>query len=218
MENRNKIAVGSSRSGEVAELLLRLKAVAINTQNPFVYSSGIVSPIYTDLRLLMSYPKERELIVNHLCSLISEACGMDDVDGVAGIATAGIPWAAWISAAISKPMVYVRDSAKEHGKGQRVEGRVVDGQRLIVIEDLVSTGASAISAAVVLREMKATVDYCFAIFTYGLPQAAKTFNEARLNLWTLTHIQELLEVARSRGYLSNEEHQAVVAWYTASIL
>ena len=206
------MAKSEDTAAEVARILLDVHAVAINTVNPYVYASGTISPIYCDLRLLMSTPRERLRIVDLLVGAISETVASEEVDVIAGVATAGISWAAWVAEALRKPMAYVRVAPKEHGKQQRIEGTVTAGQRTVVLEDLTSTGASAISTAQALREVGATADYCFSVFTYGFKRATQAFADAKIKLVTLCGISTLLEVASSRGDITREEEEAVREW------
>ena len=149
---------------KVSEILLNLNAVILRTKPPFRWVSGILSPIYTDNRLLMSYPKEREFIVNSFIKLIK--ANKIKVDGFAGTATAGIPWAAWIAQKMKKPMVFVRSESKDHGKENKVEGVIESGKNYVVVEDLISTGGSSLNTINAVREKNGIVESCFAIFTY----------------------------------------------------
>ncbi len=202
----------ASEAREVAGLLLAQGAVSINAAHPFVYASGIISPIYCDLRLLMASLQRRQRIVELLAESIQETCAKGLLDVVAGVATAGIPWAAWVADRLSKPMAYVRDAPKGHGKGQQVEGGVTPGQAAIVLEDLTSTGGSALTAAEALREVGARVDHCFSIFTYELPQTGEAFRAAGVKLVSLCGISTLLEVAMASGQIDGEGQRAVREW------
>ena len=197
---------------EVARILLDKGAVAINASQPFVYASGIISPIYCDLRLLMGCLQQRERIVELLVTRVLGACDVDALDVIAGVATAGVPWAAWVAGQMGKPLAYVREVAKGHGKGQQVEGGVAPGQMAIVVEDLTSTGGSALNAVEALRGLGARVNHCFSIFTYELPQARDAFQRAGVGLVSLCGISTLLEVAISSGQITGEEAQAVREW------
>ena len=202
----------SENAAEVANILLDVHAVAINTAHPFVYASGITSPIYCDLRLLMGFPNERTRIVELLVDAVSKTVEEAALDVIAGVATAGIHWAAWVAAVLGMPMAYVRDAPKEHGRQQRIEGGVKAGTRAVVIEDLTSTGGSAVSAALALREVGVAVGHCFSVFTYEFQQSVQAFAEAQLNLVTLCGIATLLQVAHARGDISAEEEGAVREW------
>ena len=197
---------------EVARILLDTRVILINVTNPFVFTSGTISPIYCDLRLLMGFPSERDRIVQMLTHAVAQTVNTSQVDVIAGVATAGIPWAAWIAEALGKPIAYVGEAPKEHGRQQRIEGGVRSGQKAWVFEDLTSTGASAISAALALREAGATADYCFSIFTYEFQRTTQAFAEADIHLVTLSGISTLLEVAHARGDITGEEEEAVREW------
>ena len=150
----------------VSEILLNLNAVILRTKPPFRWASGILSPIYTDNRLLMSYPREREFIVNSFIKLIKK--NKITVDGFAGTATAGIPWAAWIAQKMKKPMIFVRSESKDHGKENKTEGVIEQGKNYVAIEDLISTGGSSLNTINAVREKGGIVENCIAIFTYEL--------------------------------------------------
>lgn len=195
-----------------ARTLLRLGAVAIDTREPFVYASGTRSPIYTDNRLLTYYPDEREQVVAGLCRRIDDSVGADGVDVVAGTATAGIPWAAWVAARLRKPMVYVRAAAKEHGRGRQIEGGTPTGRRVVVVEDLITTGGSSLQTVDALRRTGAVVTHCFAIFSYEFSQAARAYAAAGVTAVTLSTITTLLDVALDERRLTEDDRRVVVAW------
>ena len=134
----------------IAEILLNVGAVTLNVAEPFTYSSGMRSPIYCDNRLLISHPQERQEVIQAFLEVLEKE-GVD-ADVIAGTATAGIPHAAWIAQALDKPMIYIRDKAKGHGKGNQIEGLVSEGASAVIIEDLISTGGSSIRAAIAARE------------------------------------------------------------------
>lgn len=198
---------------EVAGILLAQGAVSINTMKPFVYASGATGPIYCDLRLLMANPKHRERITELLVALIWNSCQGKALDVVAGVATSGIPWAAWVADKLDKPMAYVRDAPKEHGKGQQVEGGGVPGQAVIVVEDLTNTGGSSLTAVEGLREVGAKVDHCFSIFTYESLQAAEAFRKAGVEMASLCGMSTLLEVATASGRIDAEGERVVRRWW-----
>ena len=194
---------------EIARVLLDVGAVSIDVEHPFRYASGILSPIYCDNRLLISFPRERRQIVSWLADRLEAELGREGVDVVAGTATAGIPYAAWLSERLDLPMVYVRAAAKEHGRGQRVEGRLSAGQRVVVVEDLVTTGGSSISTADGVEEAGGKVVGCLAIFSYELPRAAEAFGARGIPLFPLTGLSTLLEVAAESGRVSPERLEEV---------
>ncbi|MBC1424677.1 orotate phosphoribosyltransferase [Listeria seeligeri] len=195
---------------QVAGQLLEIKAVFLKPNDPFTWASGIKSPIYCDNRLTLGFPKVRQFIAAALAEKIKENFG--DVDVIAGTATAGIPHAAWGSDLLDLPMVYVRSKAKEHGKGNQIEGPISKGQKVVVIEDLISTGGSSLKAVEALEEAGAEVLGIAAIFTYGLEKGNKLLAEADTKLVTLTNYDELIEVALTKNYVSKEDMQTLKEW------
>ncbi|WP_271006712.1 orotate phosphoribosyltransferase [Listeria seeligeri] len=195
---------------QAAEQLLEIKAVFLKPNDPFTWASGIKSPIYCDNRLTLGFPKVRQFIAAALAEKIKENFG--DVDVIAGTATAGIPHAAWVSDLLDLPMVYVRSKAKEHGKGNQIEGPISKGQKVVVIEDLISTGGSSLKAVEALEEAGAEVLGIAAIFTYGLNKGKKLLDEADTKLVTLTNYDELIEVALTKNYVSKEDMQTLKEW------
>lgn len=194
----------------IAKILLDLGAVTLRPDEPFRYSSGILSPIYTDNRVLISHPVERKKISQALETLAR--ANYQPIDAVAGTATAGISWAAWMAAHMNVPMSYVRSKAKGHGQRNQVEGVITPGARTIVLEDLVSTGASALASVAALREAGAQPLAVVAIFTYNMESAAAAFQEAGVPLHTLTNFRTLTDTAVRTGVLSDESQQKVLEW------
>ncbi|WP_129595872.1 orotate phosphoribosyltransferase [Anaerophilus nitritogenes] len=198
-------------SQEIAKNLLEIKAVAIrSTDNLFTWASGIKSPIYCDNRLTMSYPHVRNMIANGFEKLIKEK--YEDVEIIVGTATAGIPHAAWVSEKMNLPMAYVRSSAKGHGKGNQIEGIVKKGQKVVVIEDLLSTGGSSIKAVKALTEIGAEVLGVVAIFTYNFDQVDESFSKMKVSYDTLTGYNILLPIAIDMGYIKEEEKEMLTKW------
>ncbi|MDT0049538.1 orotate phosphoribosyltransferase [Listeria cossartiae subsp. cayugensis] len=195
---------------QVAEQLLAIKAVFLKPNEPFTWASGIKSPIYCDNRLTLGFPKVRQFIAQSLAEKIKQTFG--EVDVVAGTATAGIPHAAWVSDLLDLPMVYVRSKAKEHGKGNQIEGPIAKGQKVVVIEDLISTGGSSLKAVEALEEAGAEVVGIAAIFTYGLGKGKKLLEEADTKLVTLTNYDELIEVALNEKYVTPEDMATLKEW------
>ncbi len=191
-------------------MLLEMGIVSLSPEKPFTYASGIKSPIYCDNRLLISFIEERRRIINCFLELIKE--DRIECDVVAGTATAGIPWAAWLADHLGKPMVYVRSSSKGHGKGKKIEGEVVPNQKILVVEDLISTGSSSIKTAQVLREEGCEVSDCVAIFSYELKKALHEYDVNKINLHTITDFSTLIEVAIEDGKLSSEQESVVLSW------
>ena len=195
---------------EIAKILLRIKAVTLSINPSYTWVSGILAPIYTDNRLIMSYPEERKKILKAFIKTIRE--NEIKVDAIAGIATSGIPWAAWIAHELNIPMVYVRKKSKEHGKQNLIEGKLEKRKNVVVIEDLISTGGSSINGVEAARAAGCNVDYCLAIFTYELENAKKNFKKADVKLITLTDFTTLVDVAIKEKYLNNNEKEKVLAW------
>lgn len=199
-----------STSETVAKILLELKAVSLNPKKPYKYSSGMLSPIYTDCRILMSYPKDRSHIRDLYIDSISKTKIRFDV--VAGTATAGIPHAAWIADKLNLPMVYVRGKTKDHGKGNQIEGIIKKGQKVAVIEDLISTGESSIETAKAIRAGGGQVKFVFSIMTYGMNKAAQNFKSNKLKLVSMTNLQDLLSQAETLGYIDRADIKTVLEW------
>ncbi|WP_410768077.1 orotate phosphoribosyltransferase [Fontibacillus sp. BL9] len=204
MINTNKIA------NEVAGRLLDIGAVALRPHQPFTWTSGIKSPIYCDNRLTMSYPDIRDLIADSFAAVIREA--YPDAEVIAGTATAGIPHAAFVSQKLGLPMAYIRDKAKGHGKENQIEGLIKPGQKVIVIEDLISTGGSSIKAAQAVREAGAEPLAVLAIFSYQLDKAVQGFEEAGIPLQTLSNYTALIDVAIERGEIKPEDLVLLKSW------
>lgn len=202
--------------------LLRIGAVSLSPDEPFTWSSGMASPIYCDNRKTLGYPRIRAAICDGFERLIAgfkahtdseaDAAPTLSPDVIAGTATAGIPHAAWLADRLDLPMAYVRGSAKAHGQKNRIEGVVEPGDRVVVIEDLISTGGSALSAVEALREVGATVTTVCAIFSYQLSAAASAFDAADVQLHTLTDFSTLVDVARREQDLSTEAFDSLAEW------
>lgn len=195
---------------EIAEQLLDIKAVFLQPNAPFTWSSGLKSPIYCDNRLTLSYPKVRKNIAAGLAELIKK--NFPETEVVAGTATAGIPHAAWVSGILDLPMAYVRSKAKAHGKGNQIEGKVEKGQKVVVVEDLISTGGSVITAVNSLREAGCEVLGVVAIFTYELPKGKELLGGAEIKAYSLTDYTSLLDVAQKKGYIEEGDLASLNAW------
>lgn len=195
---------------KIAERLLEIEAVALQPKNPFTWASGLRSPIYCDNRLTLSYPTVRKEIANGLKALIEE--NFAGVEVVAGTATAGIPHAAWVSDLLDLPMCYVRSKPKGHGKGNQIEGRVSEGHKVVVVEDLISTGGSVITAVEALREAGCEVLGVVSIFTYQLAKGEEMLKEAGVKAVSLTDFTTLSEVAEEKGYIKGEDRDTLAAW------
>lgn len=195
---------------DIAAKLLEIGAVALQPNEPFTWSSGLKSPIYCDNRLTLAYPDVRRTIAAGLAELIRTH--FPEADLIAGTATAGIPHAAWVSERLGLPMCYVRSQAKAHGKGKQIEGKAEPGQRVVVIEDLISTGGSSLAAVRALKEAGCEVLGVAAIFTYGLDKAKQAFAAENLPAYTLTDYDTLIETAVRLGAVSEHDLATLRKW------
>ena len=193
---------------EIARVLLEKKAVTLNAKVPFTFVSGIRSPIYCDNRQMIAYPEERKQIVD---AFINESRD-GDFDIVAGTSTAGIPWASWISDKLNKPMAYIRGAKKEHGAGNQIEGADVDGKKVLIVEDLISTGGSSFRAVEAVREGGGNCETVVAIFSYDFEKANKIFKEGDCKLLVITNFSTLVNVASKNGFLTDSEQALVLSW------
>ncbi|UNB47862.1 orotate phosphoribosyltransferase [Staphylococcus coagulans] len=194
----------------IAKSLLDIEAVSLSPNEMFTWSSGIKSPIYCDNRVTLGYPEVREAIRDGLIQLIEKH--FPDVEVVSGTATAGIPHAAYISDKMSLPMNYVRSKSKSHGKQNQIEGALSNNKKVVVVEDLISTGGSSITAVNALREAGADVLGVVAIFTYGLSKADEMFKDGKVPFYTLSHYDELIEVAQAEGKISEADIETLINW------
>jgi orotate phosphoribosyltransferase len=201
---------GLEMKKEIATKLLEIEAVFLKPAEPFTWSSGIKSPIYCDNRLTMSYPSVRNDISSGLSEMIKEH--FPEVEVIAGTATAGIPHAAWVSEKMNLPMCYVRSKAKAHGKGNQIEGKVAGGQKVVVVEDLISTGGSCIAAVEALREAGCEVLGVAAIFTYELEKGKAMLEEHKIDAHALSDYSSLLQVALQRSIIKEEELEELKNW------
>lgn len=197
-------------ANQVAGRLLDIGAVALRPHEPFTWTSGIKSPIYCDNRLTMSYPDIRDLVAESFAAVIRDA--YPDTEVIAGTATAGIPHAAFVAQKLGLPMAYIRDKAKGHGKENQIEGLIKPGQKVIVIEDLISTGGSSIKAAQAVREAGAEPLAVLAIFSYQLDKAVQGFEVAGIPLQTLSNYSALIDVAIERGEIKPEDLALLKSW------
>jgi len=198
-----------STAANIARRLLEAGAVKLQPQKPFTWASGLRSPIYCDNRVLLSYPAIRTEVIDGLVEL---AAGFDKVDGVAGVATAGIPHGALLADRLGLPFVYIRSKAKEHGRQNQIEGRVEPGSRYLVVEDLISTGGSCLKAIDALRAASGDIAGAVAIFSYEFPAALRAFDQAEVPLKTISGYSTLLEQAAATGTISGEDAKALSTW------
>ncbi|MDT1995053.1 orotate phosphoribosyltransferase [Carnobacterium divergens] len=195
---------------KVAQDLLEIKAVSLSPNEQYTWASGIKSPIYCDNRITMSYPSVRREIAKGLAELIKR--DYPEAEVIAGTATAGIPHAAWVAELLDLPMVYIRGKAKDHGKGNQIEGRITKNQKMVIIEDLISTGGSVIDAAVAAKNEGADVIGAAAIFTYELPKGIENFKKHQLSFATLTNYSTLIDVALELGTIEANDLSLLKEW------
>ena len=194
----------------VAEKLLQVNAVKLNPENPFTWASGWKSPIYCDNRRILSFPYTRDYIKSELCNVVFDK--FPEAELIAGVATAGIAWGAMVADQLKLPYVYVRPKPKEHGLGNQIEGYYEPGQRVVVIEDLVSTGKSSLQVVDVLKEEGLKIEGMVSIFTYGFPVAAEMFEKAGVLYYPLTNYKTLIELATEKGIISSAQQDILLKW------
>lgn len=197
-------------SHNIVKDLLKIKAVQIHTKKYFTWTSGLKSPIYCDNRLTMSYPQIRKKIMQLFIEKVNDLKEKPNI--IAGCATAGIPHAAWLADALDLPLVYVRSTPKEHGKGNQIEGVVVSGQKAVVIEDLVSTGGSSLNVAKALQNEGVEVLAVLTIFSYGLQKSIDQFKREQIPLYTLTTFDELVDILVEDNQLNEQQRQELITW------
>ena len=200
-----------SLQNEIAHAMLKVGAVELNPTDLFTWASGIKSPIYCDTRLTISDPVIRKQLANGLAQNIKEF--FPETELVAGTATAGIPHAAWVSDILELPMVYVRSKAKEHGRGNQIEGKYTAGQKVVVVEDIVSTGGSSITAVEALRAAGCEVVGVVCVYTYNLPKAEEAFDAVGVKYVSLTNFDYLAEAANESGTISQDQIPFLKEWH-----
>lgn len=204
------LKIQEQTAGNVAAMLLQIEAIKLNADKPFTWSSGWKSPIYCDNRLSLSYPKIRTAIKEGLVQAIRE--NYEQVEAIAGVATAGIPQGALVAEALGLPFLYVRSKPKDHGMENLIEGRLTKGQKVVVVEDLVSTGGSSLKVAEALRKEGGNVLGMVSIFNYGFDLATKNFYEANVSLVSLSDFSHLLRYALEQKYITEDQLTSLKAW------
>jgi len=197
-------------SVKIAQFLLQIKAIKLEPNSPFTWASGWKSPIYCDNRIALSYPKIRTYIRQQFAKSIEEKYGKPDV--IAGVATAAIAQGVLTAEALGLPFVYVRSSPKGHGRENLIEGEIKEGQKVVVIEDLISTGQSSLKAVEALREAGCDVKGLAAIFTYGFNEADENFKKAKCPYFSLSNYATLLHIATEGGYITEKDIETVKSW------
>ena len=196
-------------AAKIAKKLLDINAIKLSPQKPFTWASGMKSPIYCDNRISLSYPDVRDFIKIHMSELCAQ---FGDYDAIVGVATAGIPHGALIADHINKPFAYVRSKAKEHGRQNLIEGELGQNSKVLVVEDLISTGMSSLRAVDSLREAGCEVVGVIAIFDYGFPKSKIAFSDSNCKYATLSNYQTLVEQALRQEYISPEEAKELREW------
>lgn len=194
----------------VAEKLLQINAIKLSPQQPFTWASGWKSPIYCDNRRVLSFPFIRDFIKSEMCNIVFEQFPGAEV--LAGVATAGVPWGAMAADQLKLPYIYVRPKPKEHGLGNQIEGFYEKGQKVLVIEDLISTGKSSLQVVDVLRQAEVEVVGMVSIFTYGFDVAAKAFEAAGVPYKSLTNYATLIELAVEKGIVTSAQQNTLLNW------
>ena len=194
----------------IAELLLKLKAVKLNPSNPFIWASGWKSPIYCDNRILLSDPKSRNIIANYFSEIIKNK--YNDAQVIAGVATGAIGIGILVAQKLNLPFIYVRPEAKKHGRKNQIEGKISENQKIVVIEDLISTGKSSLNAVKALRESNLEVMGMVAIFTYGFNKSIENFEKNKVDLDTLSDYNELIKKATDIKYVKDKDSETLKKW------
>lgn len=194
----------------VAEKLLQVNAVKLSPAEPFTWASGWKSPIYCDNRKVLSFPFVRDFVKSEMCNVLFEQFA--DAELLAGVATAGIPWGAMAADQLKLPYIYVRPKPKEHGLGNQIEGAYEKGQKVVVIEDLISTGKSSLQVVDVLRNAGVDVVGMVSIFNYGFPVAAEAFEKAGVPFRSLTNYETLVQLALEKKMIAGDQENILLEW------
>ncbi len=202
--------LSKSVANKTASLLLQIKAIKLNLQTPFTWASGWNSPIYCDNRLTLSYPEIRTYIKEQLAEIVKKK--FPECDCIAGVATAGIAHGALLADALDLPFIYVRSAPKSHGLTNMIEGKVISGQKIIVVEDLISTGGSSLNVVNALRAVDCEVLGLLALFTYGFDVAENNFLNAECPFYTLTDYDVLIRKAVDHGFAEKSDIESLSAW------
>ena len=199
-------------SDEIAKISIETGAIQLNPKTPFLWASGCRMPIYNDNRLLLGNSQHRQLIAKGFNDIITSK--EIEVDVIAGTATAGIPPATSLANLLETPLVYVRTHPKDHGMKNQIEGVLRQNQNVIVVEDLISTGGSALNAVAAIREAGGKVDHCLSIFSYGFSKAIEQFKNARCQLHHLLNFEELILLAKKNKSVSTEQFSLLKSWHS----
>lgn len=194
----------------VAKILLEKNAITLNPKKPFRYASGILSPVYVDCRVIISFPKERKIIRDFYVESIISSKNKFDI--IAGTATSGIPHAAWIADKLKLPMIYIRGKSKEYGRGNQIEGKISEKQEAAVIEDLVSTGESSLKSITAIRNTGGISSDVFSIITYGMKKSKEAFRSNKVRLTSLTNFKTVVSVACKQKYIKKNDQAVILNW------
>ncbi len=197
-------------SSKIANYLLQIKAIKLETEKPFQWSSGIYSPIYCDNRIVLSFPKIRKLVCDCFVEIIKKK--YNDTELVAGVATGGIGMGMLIAEKLDLPFVYVRPQAKKHGRKNQIEGLIKKNIKAIVIEDLISTGKSSLNAVDALKKEKVNVIGLISLFSYELEDAKKNISKSGLNYCSLSNFSDLIKIALSTNYIDKKQKEEIFKW------
>ena len=192
---------------KIAKVLFDVKAVKISVNEPFTFASGIKSPIYCDNRYILGFSEERDIIIDGFVEKIDK-----DADVIVGVATAGIPWASFIADRMKKPLSYVRNKPKEHGRGKQIEGADIKGKKVVVIEDLITTGKSSLIAVEVLQKEGVAEQEVMAIFSYGFDKASENYEKYNCKFSSLSNFDTLIKILEQSKYLTEEEAKIALEW------
>jgi len=199
--------------GKISEILLKINAFTVNTKEPFKFVSGMLSPIYIDCRRLISFPEERKAIIDTAVDIVKNDIGLKNIDVIAGGESAGIPLASWLADRLEMPMVYVRKKPKGYGKQRQTEGVLKPGQRVLLFEDMMSTGGSKLNFFDGIKNDGGEMEHCLVIYEYGYEDARKALNERRIKLHAMSNLNSVLEMGGKIGYFKDEEIKEVKEWF-----
>ena len=198
---------------KTAQLLLKINAVSFRFNPPFIYTSGMKSPIYLDNRIVMSYPRVRRKIVDFYIQIIKEEIGLSNIDYISGTASAAIPQASWVAEILDLPMVYVRPSTKSYGKGNKLEGYLKKGAKLVIVEDHVSTATSIVNNAQTVRKLGGKISYVVATTTYDTKESNELLKKNKITLFTLTDGKTIIEESYKSKVLNDKQKKSVDLWF-----
>jgi orotate phosphoribosyltransferase len=198
---------------KISEILLKINAFTVNTKEPFKFVSGVLSPIYLDCRRLISFPKERKVIIDNAVKIVKNDIGLENIDIIAGGETAGIPLASWLSDRLDMPMIYVRKEPKGYGKQKQTEGILKPGQRVLLFEDMMSTGGSKLNFFNGIKNDGGIMKHCLVIYEYGYEDARKELDGLGIKLHSMSNLDSVLKIGKKTGYFKDEEINEVKEWF-----